>query len=260
MSLCPSSLVFSEAHSSKRIEAASGSLGEPVVRRVVAFALFVMGAKREDIARHLSMPLGTLFSLLTRISRLGLPAVEDRRHSHSKFLPAPEPQAPAVKVTSKKSGIVVDFGGKGRAVTIPASNILQTKTFLLTLLENGLLERSQVAGFLGYSATHAARLARELARGDVPALLEKRQGQKEDYRATPHVKAELVQQFVVDVIARGKTSGEAISAELHERCDITLPARTVRHHLARMGLPAIRNTLPQLLEAVKKTSRESSGP
>lgn len=259
MSLCPSSIAFSKVRSTKRVEAASGSFGEPAVKRVVAFALFLMGAKREDIARHLSMPLGTLFSLLTRISRLGLPAIEDRRRSHSEFLPAPVHAPPAVKVTSKESGIVVDFGGQGRAVTIPAANVLQTKTFLLTLLENGLLERSQVAHLLGYCATHTSRLARELARGDVPALIDKRRGQKQDYRVSSQVKAELVQQFVVDVIARGKTSGERLSAELEERCAIVLPARTVRHHLARMGLPAIRNTLPQLLEAVKKTSRESSG-
>ena len=73
------------------------------------------------------------------------------------------------------------------------------------------------------------------------------------------IKAELIQQFAVDIIAGGKTSGEAVSAELRERCDIALPARTVRHHLARMGLPAIRHSLPQLLDAVKKTSKASCG-
>ena len=257
MSYCPSALSFSETHANKRVEAASKTLGEGVVKRVLAFALFLMGARREDIARHLSIPLGTFLSLLTRIARHGLPAVEDRRHRHSDFLPLPERPRPALKVTSKKSEIVLDFGVEGR-VSIPASNVLQTKVFLLTLLENGLLGCSQVAGLLGYSATHTARVARQLVQGDVPALLDKRQGQKEDYRVTAQVKAELVQQFAVDVIARGKTSGEAIAVELQDRCGIALPARTVRYHLARMGLPAIRHSLPQLLEAVKKTSRTSS--
>lgn len=256
MSYCPSSLSFSKVHSDKRVEGASKTLGEGVVRRVLAFALFLMGARREDIARHLSIPLGTLFSLLTRITKHGLPAVEDRRQRHSDFLAVPEPQRPALKVTSRKSGIVLDFGGE---VSIPVSNVLQTKVFLLTLLQNGLVGRARTAGLLGYSSTHTARMARQLAEGDVPALLDKRQGQKTDYRITPEVKAELVQQFTVDVIAGGKTSGEAISAELQDRCDIAIPARTVRHHLARMGLSAIRHSLPQLLDAVKKTSKGSSG-
>jgi len=218
-----------------------------------------MGAKREDIARHLSIPLGTLLSLLTRIGKLGLPGVEDRRQRHSDFLPLPEPRTPPLKVASRKSGIVLDCGGEGRTVSIPGSNNLQSKVFLLTLLQNGLLECAQVADLLGYSSTHTARMARQLAQDDVPILLDKRQGQKEDYVVAPEVKAELVQQFAVDVIARGKTSGQAISAELLDRCGIAIPARTVRHHLARMGLTAIRNTLPQLVEAVKKTSEGSSG-
>lgn len=257
MSYCPSSLSFSEAHSDKRVEAASRALGDGVVRRVLAFALFLMGARREDIARHLSIPLGTLFSLLTRIAKHGLSAVEDRRRRHSDFLPLPERRQPVLKVASKRSEVVLDLG-KGRTVSIPTSNRLQTKVFLLTLLHNRVLDCTRVADLLGYSCTHAARLARQLAEGDVAALLDKRRGQKEDYRVTPDVKAELVQQFTVDVIARGKTSGEAISVELQNRCGIALPARTVRYHLARMGLPAIRHSLPQLLEAVKKTSRASS--
>ncbi len=259
MSLCPPSLACSEVHSANRIQAASATLGDAVVQRLLAFALFLMGAKREDVARHLSMPVGTLFSLLTRISRHGLPALEDRRRAHSEFLPdAPGREAPALAVTATGSEIVVNFGVEDRVVSIPAVNVVQTKTFLLTLMANGLLERSQVAELLGYSSVHTARLARQLAEGDVAALWDRREGHKEDYRVTADVKAELVQQFVVDVIARGKTSGQAISTELRERCDIVVPPRTVRHHLAKMGLPRIRHSLPELVEAVKKTSTASS--
>lgn len=259
MSLCPPSLACSEAHSANRIQAASETLGETVVQRLLAFALFLMGARREDIARHLSMPVGTLFSLLTRISRHGLPALEDRRRSHSEFLPAAHPEVPALEVTATESGILVDCGAKGRVVSLPAENVLQTRTFLLTLMANGLLERSRVAELLGYSATHTGRLARQLTQGDVTALLDRREGHKEDYRVTAEVKPELVQQYVVNVITGGKTSGEAISTDLQERCGIHIPPRTVRHHLAKMGLPRVQHTLPELLEAVKKTSTESSG-
>lgn len=258
MSLCPSSLSFSEVHSAKRVEAASKTLGETVVRRLVAFVLFLMGGKREEIAQHLSIPVGTLYSLLTRITQLGLPAIEDRRRSHSEFLPSVQLETPALEVTKTESAIVLDFGGEDRVVSVPAANALQAKVFLLTLEQNGLLERTQVADLLGYSAAYVGRMARQMAEGDVPALLDKRQGQKANYRITPDVKAELVQQFAVDVIARGKTSGESIAAALQERCGIVVPARTVRHHLAQMGLSAIRDTLPQLVAAVKKTSEQSS--
>ena len=148
MSYCPSKLTFSSAHSDKRIQAASRTLGDGVVKRMLAFALFLMGARREDIARHLSMPLGTLFSLLTRLVQHGLPAIEDRRHRHSDFRPPSVPRAPLLEVTSEKSGVVLDFGADGPSVSIPVSNQLQTKVFLLTLLQNGVLERARVADLL----------------------------------------------------------------------------------------------------------------
>jgi len=258
MSYCPSSITFSEAHSRKRVRNASKSLGEAVVTRLLAFALFLMGARREDIARHLSIPLGTLFSLLTRMTREGLPAIEDRRRAHSDFLPAPHHETPALEVTSRNSETVVNFGPQGPTVAIATQNDLQRKTFLLSLLQNGLLSPSQVAGLLGYSSTHTARMARQLADGDVHALVDKREGQKEDYRITPTIKAELVQQFTLDLMTRGKTSGAAISSELQERRQITVPARTVRHHLARMGLPGIKHSLPQLVAAAKKNSTTCS--
>jgi len=72
MPYCRLPLEFSRAHSESRIEKASGTLGEAVVKRILAFALFLLGARREDISQHLAIPLGTLFSLLTRIGREGL--------------------------------------------------------------------------------------------------------------------------------------------------------------------------------------------
>ena len=126
------------------------------------------------------------------------------------------------------------------------------------MLNSGLLTQRQVADVIGLTPGHTATLASRLDDEGLCSLIDKRQGQKCDYRITPEVKAELVQQFAVDIIARGKTSGDAISSELHNRCNITVPARTVRYHLARMGLQKIKHSLPQLVAAVKKTSKKSS--
>ena len=257
MSYCPSSINFSEAHSSKRMHTAAEYLGETVVKRLLAFALFLMGAKREDIARHLSIPLGTLLSLLSRITRHGLPSLEDRRRRHADFLPPQQSETPVVNVTSKKSETIVNFGNDGPRIVIAEGNHLQRKVFLLTLVQNGLLNPSKAADLLGYSASHTTRRARQLADDDVYVLLDKREGQKQDYRITPEMKAELIQQFTLDTISRGKTSGDTISSELKERCQMTIPSRTVRHHLAKLGLPKIKHSLPQLLDAVKKSSKKS---
>lgn len=252
MTHCPSDIVFFPERSKNRVSRASDVLGASIVKKLLAYALFLMGARREDIARRLAIPLGTLFSLLTRVSQHGLPAIEDRRCAASQFLPMPPRTTPRVSVSSDKEKIVVDFGVDGLSVEIPAGNLLQAKTFLLSLLHNGLLSRSDVASILGYSPDHTTRLAQQLADGDVHALLDRRQGQQMDYRVTAEVKAELIQQFAANVVVRKQSSSNMIAAQLRDRCNISLPARTVRHHLGKMGLSRIKHSLPQLVDAFKK--------
>jgi hypothetical protein len=89
-------------------------------------------------------------------------------------------------------------------------------------------------------------------------VLDRRQGQQQDFVVTPSVKAELIQQFAVDILTSGRSSSTAISEQLKARCNIAIPDRTVRHHLARMGLGRIKRSLPQLVAAVKKTSESCS--
>ena len=126
------------------------------------------------------------------------------------------------------------------------------------MFNNGLLSNQEVAEALKLTSSHTATLARRLREKGARSLVDRRQGQKQEYRVPAPVKAELVQQFAVDIITSGKTSGSKISTELKERCNISVPARTVRHHLAQMGLRQIKHSLPQLLAAVKKTSSNYS--
>ncbi|MBW1743287.1 MAG: hypothetical protein JRJ47_07635, partial [Deltaproteobacteria bacterium] len=179
---CLSGTEFSSTHSAKRMKNASELLGATVLTRFLAFALFLMGANREEIARRLSIPLGTLFSLLNRIGQQGLPAIEDRRRRHSHFLPPSTREKSKIEILSSETEIILDFGISDQTVRIPVQNSLQAKIFLLTLVQNGLLPRTEVAKVLGYSATHIERLAKQLDSGDAHALLDKRRGQKQEYR------------------------------------------------------------------------------
>ena len=166
MPYCRLPLEFSRALSESRIEKACGTLGEAVVKRILAFALFLLGARRQDISQHLAIPLGTLFSLLTRIGGAGLPALEDRRRKDSGLLPPPTPQELSFEVSSEPCELVLKIGDGALQLRIPHQNPLQAKTVLLTLLQNDLLSRSQVARLLEYSPTHTARISRQLAQGD----------------------------------------------------------------------------------------------
>jgi transposase len=250
-------LTFSRSLSQNRMQTALHTLGQSVVQRILCFSLYLLGVNRRAIGQALNLPAETAKSIIKAVGKKGLSALEDRRHRTSTFLP-PSPQRPApMSVHTDQDHIVVDFGIENRRLKIPGKNVLQVRAILLSLLNSGLLKRCQVADLIGLTPAHTATLARRLNNEGLGALIDKRQGQKSDYRITSELKAELVQQFTIDIITRGKTSGEAISSELQKRCCITVPARTVRYHLARMGLPKIKHSLPRLVAAVKKTSKKS---
>ena len=247
-----SALEFSAKKAESRLERASRALGEEVVSRLLAFALFLLGAERQAIASNLELPLGTLLSLLTRIGKVGLPALEDRRRTNSEFLPVGDTPvlAPTVKVEDEH--IVIDLD-MGRRLRVPSENTLQTRVVLLTLVSSRVLPTGVAADVLGCTAAHVRALCRELEANGAETLLDKRRGQKRDYRITPEVKKELVVQVAAHALTGNSASSAVITDSVNERMGWQLADRTVRLHMQKLGLAEIAESLPALVEALKKT-------
>ena len=250
---CPLlNLPLSESKSQRRIDRAIQTLGDRIVQNLLAFALFLLGADRKSIATHLCMPHGTLLSLLTKIGRCGLSALEDRRHKKSIFLPIKKPQVHETTVEVKTDEIIVKIGNEDCTIKLLAKNSLQVKIVLLTLLSNGFLKSSTVAGILNCTTTHCFRLFRQLISADAQSLLDKRVGQKEDYRIGLEEKAELIQHFTAHIVAGRKVSGESLAKVIKEQTGTVVSPRTVRKHMQKLGLNNIKKTLPELVATLKK--------
>jgi len=247
------SIVFSTRLAENRMNQAQQLFGSGVIQRILCYALYLLGANRRAIGQAFGIPPETAKSVIKAISRDGLVALEDRRRTLSTFLPQSLPVPQPITVREEEGHIVIDLGTSGRVLKVSQQDPLQVKTIVLSMLNSALLTRRHVAEVLHITPTYTAILARRLAEQGALCLVDQRQGQKHDYRVPRELKAELIQQFALDVISSGQTSGRALSAQLKERCNITIPARTVRHHLARMGLGNIKKSLPQLVSAVKKT-------
>lgn len=246
---------FSDKLSKDRIHRAQGPLGRIVIRRILCFALYLLGLNRQDIGKSLHLPAETVKSIIKALMTDGLGALEDRRRRpHVPHIPQVGPQLPPITLRQEGQMTVVDFGAPDRQLRLDQQDTLQVRTILLTMLNSGLLTEQQVATAIGLTVPRTTTLAQQLKQEGALSLVDKREGQKQDYRVTPDIKAELIQQFAVDVITGGPASGASISDQLRERCQITISARTVRHHLGKLGLPKIKDSLPQLIEAVKKTS------
>lgn len=242
---------FSNELSGQRMARAQKVLSTKVVNRILCFALYLLGADRKSISNVLKTPPGSIRSIIRAIFHGGLSAFEDRRRSTSTFLPLQETKRVNLTVGMQTEWIVIDLGEVGQ-IKIPSQHSLQAKVILLTMLNNGLLSTREVAEALDISTAHVLNLARGLHTDDSAVLIDKRQGQRQEYRFTPEVKAEVIQQFVLDVVVEGRTSGKQLSERLEERCQLRLSERSIRHHVKDLGLARVKKSLPPLLAEVKK--------
>jgi len=253
---------LSDRASAQRMERARRVLGNQVVTRILALALYLLGANRKAIAERLGMRFDTVKSLIQRTFQDGLPALEDRRCRHSTFKrhDEKEPKEPPSRVRLRLDdrNVIVEFD-EARRFLIPRSHVEQCRAVLLTLLDAELVDLGEVARALGLSAERTRKLRTKLADDDVRAVLDQRRGQQRDYRMTPQVKAELIQQFVLNLQTHASTSSRQLSEDLGKRCEITVAERTVRQHMANLGLTRLRKSLPKLLETIKKTADYSGG-
>lgn len=125
----------------------------------------------------------------------------------------------------------------------------------------GLIElpTREVAHVLGISAARCLQLAAKLKENDVgEALVDKRFGQTHDYRMGPKEKAELVRQFAARAITGHSISSETLSDLVMQQTNTKVSPRSVRWHARKLGLMDIKDSLPQLVESLKKTPDPSA--
>lgn len=247
---------FNPALSQDRINKASKIFGAAVIRRIICFSLFLLGATRVSIAKLIEMPTDSVKTLIKNLHNNGIPAFEDRRRHSSTFLPQEQKKSLLkVSVILERKWICIDFGKELQKIKIPRNNKLQIRSFLLTMLNSGLLSTKQTSELLELSNVQTRVLAKTLQEEDMVSLLDQRQGQKKDYVFKPEIKAEMIQQYVVDIITEKRASSRRLSENIKERCNLDLSSRTIRFHIDKLGLSKIRQTLPKLIGSIKKNSR-----
>jgi hypothetical protein len=244
---------FSPEKSQERMDRAWKVFPPAVLDRVLAFGLHLQGASRKEIASLVNRPEESVKTSIRVLLRDGLPALRDRRCSDRQ--PVASAPVGALAVSTRREGEwqVVDFGAPGKELRIPAEHKIQLRTVLLSFLDSGLLSVEETAAALGISQVHCRELKSKLACADVEeSLTDKRRGQTQDYRMGPDEKAELIQQFAARAVLRLSTSSQMLAELVNERAETSVSARTVRWHMKKLGLTAIRKTLPDLVDVQKK--------
>jgi len=247
-------VVFSTEKSQERIDQALQVFPQKLLMRILAFALHLLGARRKEVAGLVEMPEQSVKTLLRLVLRDGFPAVRDRRLSALSPAADVPPSPPLIAARHDHQGWVIEFGTRENTLSIPAGHSVHARTVVLSLFNAGGLSAQQCASVLDISAAHCRELARKLASHDVAqSLIDKREGQQQDYRVGPEQKAELIQQLTARVVTGHSASSEVLAKQVNEKTGAGLSARAIRWHIRHLGLADIRNTLPELVETLKKT-------
>jgi transposase len=245
---------FSPEKSQERINKALQVFPHRVLMCILGFTLHLLGAKRKAIAELADLPEESVKTLVRRVCRDGFPALRDRRLSEASPVASAPPSQLQIIVQQDKEGLLVEFGSHGSRLRIPANHRVHSRTVVLSLLNARVLSLVQSASVLGICEAHCRELARKLANHDVTdVLVDKREGQKQDFRVGPEQKAELIEQLAARAITGHDASSQVLAEQVTKQTGVGLSARTIRWHIRHLGLSDIRKSLPQLVETLKKT-------
>ena len=252
-------LVFSPKQSQKRIDRALKVLPAKVLKRILCFSLFLLGAKCKAIASLMEMPEETVKTGISKVMKEGFSAFRDRRQTENKCdLQASNPREES-KITAlvEEKFCTIVFGGMGQILKILRNHKVHLRTVLLSLLNSGLLSMQSVAFALGLTQAHCRELSESLIVDGVKnVLIDKRKGQMRDFRFGPSAKAELIQNFAARTVTGHRVSSQTLAEIINEslQATYTISPRTVRWHINKLGLMGIKKTLPELVNSLKKKS------
>lgn len=246
---------FSPDKSNKRIQRALRVFPEQLLLKILALALYLLGAPRKFAASMASMPETSLNTYISVVMRDGFPALRDRRYDAENIAPQPPKTQASTPVSVRKEDqwVIVTLPGDMGQLRLPIANKIQLRTVLLTLFNSDLITLEQAAQTLELGQSRCRQLARQLSSQDVnDVLIDKRRGQLQDFRVGPEQKAQIILHFTARTITGHSTSSDTLAQALQED-GTTLAPRTIRWHLSKLALSSIKFELPNLVETLKKT-------
>lgn len=248
-------IVFSQKQSKNRIEKALRVMPSGILKKILFFSLYLLGAKLNEIAYRIKMPKESGKTTINRVMRDGIPAFHDRRQSVKTYtLQSPQPQDQQISLLIEDDCCIIIFGHTNQRLRIPLSHRVHLRSVLLSLLQANLLSVQTVSSALGITTAHCRELSAKLANdGVTEALIDKRKGQKQDFLVDLSVKAELIQHFAARAVTGHSISSQALTELINDAQKTAISSRTIRWHMNKLGLMTIKKTLPDLVEALKKT-------
>jgi len=234
--------------------------GEKVLKRIIAFSLYVLGVRRTDISEVVKLPANTVRTMLKTICEHGPIALFDRRKTPPfaagqvlrmvKDVGNKPPLKKRTEVNEVNDQYRISINGTD--IFISKKNKLQLKAMILTFAESGLISKTDAGKLLKVSSSHVGYLINKVKENDLSCLIDQRKGQQKDFVFTPEIKSELIVQFAVNATTGRSTSSAVLAKDLEQRTSHELKQRSIRFHINSLGLKGKATQLRELV-GLKKT-------
>jgi hypothetical protein len=236
----------SQALATTRLNRAVAALGEEVVRRIVAFGLFLIGFPRQYVAQSLGFSTAGLKSLVDQVLKDGLARFVDRRKKQPypsiARVESAKPAKPHVEIGFEEGLVNVKLSDPCE-LTVQQGDRLGRKLLAMILIDSGLISQRKGAELIGCQALAVSKNFQLYRQEGSRGLVDRRVGQRREYKFTPSIKGELIYAFTMDILKQCRTSQGTITSHLEKAFNRPFSTRSVSYHLARGGLNDIKKRL-----------------
>lgn len=243
----------SESLSQKRITRAVNTLGKGVVFRILAFASYLMGWSYKDIARSFGYSVPGLKSLVQQVLSQGVERFVDQRRKDAWQPPLVESPAEKgeVSLEKKDDGVVVHI--QKVSLFIREEDTLSRKTLAMLLIDSGVMTQKKAAEITGTKPLAVSKNFQAFKAEGAAGLVDKREGQKQDYRFSPEVKGELIYGYSMKALENIRPSSSILARHLSSVFGRPFSRRSVSYHLGQTGLNLVG---PKIVEDAQRFLKE----
>jgi hypothetical protein len=222
--------------SQKRIERATNTLGKGVVYRLLAFASYLLGWSYEDVARSYGYSVPGLKSLVKQVFSKGLERFVDQRRKDVWLPPSVEPLPEKAEVHLEKRDDVIIVHMNATSLVIRAEDNLARKILAMILVDSGVMTQKAAAEITGTMPLAVSKNFQTFKTTGAVGLIDKREGQKQDYKFSPEVKGELIYGYSMKALENIRPTSSMLAQYLSNAFGQPFSRRSVSHHLEQIGL------------------------
>lgn len=249
--------------SEKRIDRAIELLGEEVVYRILAFSSYLLGWSQQEVAESFNYSVPGLKSLVQQVLMQGAERFMDQRKNEA--LPKStdrkivEEMTPVeIRIDGDEDNVIIDI--KSAILKLNTDDTLLRKVITMVLVDSEVLSKKAAADIMGSQPLAVIKNYKVFKEEGTKGLVDKRTGQKEDYKFDSKVKGELCYGYSMNILKGEKTSDSKLARYLTDALGREFSRRSVSYHMNLMGLNIIRSRLEKdtqeiIQEGLRKKGR-----